>query len=193
MTRRPPFMIEPVTERAALDAYHLLRRSVFVAEQGLFEGNDIDDVDLDPRTVVLVARAGTARWRRGPARAGPDGLESAGGTAAGWPYAARRVPRAPGRCRGRSGPGGLPARRGRRGPAFRGQCADRERALLPRLGWHGRPGARGRPPHVRMRRPTAGSPRWSAHQGPARRAAGRAPPRRASGIRRRRRGTGPGQ
>ncbi|MDN4171880.1 GNAT family N-acetyltransferase [Nocardioides sp. SOB77] len=44
-------------DAADLAAYHLLRREVFVAEQGLFPGTDRDEVDDDPRTVVLVARA----------------------------------------------------------------------------------------------------------------------------------------
>ncbi|WP_338185490.1 MSMEG_0567/sll0787 family protein [Jatrophihabitans sp.] len=39
--------------------YHRLRREVFVAEQGLFAGSDHDDLDDDPRTVVLEARADT--------------------------------------------------------------------------------------------------------------------------------------
>lgn len=39
--------------------YYRLRRSVFVAEQGLFAGSDHDDADDDPRTVVLEARAAT--------------------------------------------------------------------------------------------------------------------------------------
>ncbi|MFT4262121.1 MAG: hypothetical protein QM572_01945, partial [Nocardioides sp.] len=43
-------------EGADLEAYRALRRDVFVAEQGLFPGSDRDDVDDDPRTVVLVAR-----------------------------------------------------------------------------------------------------------------------------------------
>lgn len=38
--------------------YRRLRHEVFVAEQGLFHGSDDDPVDDDPRTVVLVARAG---------------------------------------------------------------------------------------------------------------------------------------
>lgn len=42
---------------ADLAAYHRLRREVFVDEQGLFSGSDRDDVDDDPRTIVLVARA----------------------------------------------------------------------------------------------------------------------------------------
>ena len=44
--------------RAALAEYRALRRDVFVAEQGLFLGHDSDEVDDDPRTVVLVARDG---------------------------------------------------------------------------------------------------------------------------------------
>jgi putative N-acetyltransferase (TIGR04045 family) len=44
--------------RAALAQYRALRREVFVAEQGLFPSHDSDDVDDDPRTVVLVARDG---------------------------------------------------------------------------------------------------------------------------------------
>jgi putative N-acetyltransferase (TIGR04045 family) len=75
-TRQPPFLIEPVTERDTLDAYHHLRARVFVAEQGLFHGSDQDDRDADPRTVVLVARApdGTVIGgvRLGPAADGPD-------------------------------------------------------------------------------------------------------------------------
>ncbi|MEI5673970.1 MULTISPECIES: MSMEG_0567/sll0787 family protein [unclassified Nocardioides] len=37
--------------------YRALRREVFVREQGIFSGSDADDVDDDPRTIVLVARA----------------------------------------------------------------------------------------------------------------------------------------
>ena len=75
-TRRPPLLIEPATERDTLDAYHDLRAHVFVAEQGLFHGSDLDDRDGDPRTVVLVARGrdGTVIGgvRLGPAGDGPD-------------------------------------------------------------------------------------------------------------------------
>jgi putative N-acetyltransferase (TIGR04045 family) len=46
-------------DTAAIADYHRLRREVFVAEQGLFAGSDLDDADGDPRTVVLVARAAT--------------------------------------------------------------------------------------------------------------------------------------
>lgn len=44
-------------DRSEVEAYRLLRREVFVREQALFENHDRDDVDDDPRTVVLVARA----------------------------------------------------------------------------------------------------------------------------------------
>ncbi|MFE7224984.1 MSMEG_0567/sll0787 family protein [Nocardioides sp. NPDC057577] len=42
---------------ADLEAYLRLRREVFVTEQGLFAGSDLDDVDDDPRRIVLLARA----------------------------------------------------------------------------------------------------------------------------------------
>ncbi|MFC0447495.1 MSMEG_0567/sll0787 family protein [Rhodococcus jostii] len=54
------FLIHRADTASDLTTYHGLRRETFVAEQGLFQGTDIDDVDDDPRTVVLVA-------------AGPDG------------------------------------------------------------------------------------------------------------------------
>jgi len=44
-----------VADAADLLAYRSIRREVFVGEQGLFAGTDHDDVDDDPRTVVLVA------------------------------------------------------------------------------------------------------------------------------------------
>ncbi|MDT7683663.1 MAG: hypothetical protein QOG57_3973 [Pseudonocardiales bacterium] len=56
---RPALLIERVdsgADLAALSRYRELRREVFVAEQGLFRGHDGDDIDDDPRTVVLVAR-----------------------------------------------------------------------------------------------------------------------------------------
>ncbi len=45
-----------VADAAGVRAYRALRREVFVREQALFTGSDGDDVDDDPRTVVLVAR-----------------------------------------------------------------------------------------------------------------------------------------
>ncbi|GAA2754564.1 MSMEG_0567/sll0787 family protein [Amnibacterium kyonggiense] len=44
-------------EGAELEAYRRLRRTGFVDEQHLFAGSDRDDVDDDPRAVVLVAVA----------------------------------------------------------------------------------------------------------------------------------------
>jgi putative N-acetyltransferase (TIGR04045 family) len=71
----PPaaFVISPAEDLAA---YRSLRRRVFVEEQGLFAGTDVDERDADPRTVVLVARAPGGEVlggvRVGPADAGPD-------------------------------------------------------------------------------------------------------------------------
>lgn len=53
---RDGFLIHPADDRQ-LAAYRALRRENFVVEQGLFSGSDADDVDDDPRTVVLVALA----------------------------------------------------------------------------------------------------------------------------------------
>lgn len=50
-----PFLVRQADSVTMLDAYHRLRRETFVDEQGLFSGSDRDDVDDDPRTVVLVA------------------------------------------------------------------------------------------------------------------------------------------
>ncbi|MBW4040541.1 MAG: AIR synthase [Acidobacteria bacterium] len=44
-------------EGAQLEAYRRLRRAAFVDDQHLFAGSDADDVDDDPRAVVLVATA----------------------------------------------------------------------------------------------------------------------------------------
>jgi len=74
---RPAFEITPAQDASDLECYRALRRRVFVAEQGLFAGDDADDHDGDPRTVVLLARdrSGTVIGgvRLGPADpAGPD-------------------------------------------------------------------------------------------------------------------------
>jgi len=57
-------------------AYRALRRRVFVTEQDMFTGDDSDQVDADPRTVVLVARDLDGQViggvRLGPAGPGPD-------------------------------------------------------------------------------------------------------------------------
>ncbi len=44
-----------VADEAQTEAYRAIRREVFVHEQGLFDAHDRDDIDDDPRTVVLVA------------------------------------------------------------------------------------------------------------------------------------------
>ncbi|MCW2909527.1 MAG: synthase, partial [Actinomycetia bacterium] len=51
-----PALIEVAADRATLDAYRAVRREVFVAEQKLFERDDADWRDEDPRHRVLVAR-----------------------------------------------------------------------------------------------------------------------------------------
>jgi putative N-acetyltransferase (TIGR04045 family) len=57
---RPGWSVVVGTDPVELDAYRVLRREVFVDEQGLFDGprGDTDDTDDDPRTVVLLARTG---------------------------------------------------------------------------------------------------------------------------------------
>ncbi|MGH3249403.1 MAG: MSMEG_0567/sll0787 family protein, partial [Trebonia sp.] len=51
-----PFEISRADDAASLASYRWLRRNVFVDEQGLFDHDDRDDFDDDPRTVVLLAR-----------------------------------------------------------------------------------------------------------------------------------------
>ena len=52
----PGFTVVRAGSHGDRTAYARLRRDVFVAEQAMFAGHDGDDVDLDPRTVVLLAR-----------------------------------------------------------------------------------------------------------------------------------------
>jgi putative N-acetyltransferase (TIGR04045 family) len=61
----------------ATAAHRELRRRVFVQEQGLFDRSDLDDVDADPRALVLLARGPSGEplggVRLAPARPGePD-------------------------------------------------------------------------------------------------------------------------
>lgn len=49
------FLIQPAENRTHLAAYTTLRHDAFVVEQGLFNSTDHDDIDDDPRTVVLCA------------------------------------------------------------------------------------------------------------------------------------------
>ena len=53
----PAWTVTVAETPADLTAYRAVRRDVFVTEQGLFTGTDHDDVDDDPRAVVLIARA----------------------------------------------------------------------------------------------------------------------------------------
>lgn len=57
LDRPAPWVVVPAQDPAELAAYRRLRQEVFVEEQGLFGSHDADDVDDDPRTVVLVARS----------------------------------------------------------------------------------------------------------------------------------------
>jgi putative N-acetyltransferase (TIGR04045 family) len=76
LARQREFHIEPADDAAALAAYRTLRRQVFVDEQGLFTGHDLDERDDDPRTIALVARDRTAAVvggvRLGPVDDGPE-------------------------------------------------------------------------------------------------------------------------
>lgn len=56
-TPAPGWSVAEAASGAEHAAYRRLRRDVFVAEQGLFARDDLDAVDDDPRTVVLLARA----------------------------------------------------------------------------------------------------------------------------------------
>ncbi|MFG2966316.1 MSMEG_0567/sll0787 family protein [Streptomyces sp. NPDC048288] len=76
LARTASFRVEEAGTQAELADYRRLRRDVFVHEQGLFDGHDLDDRDADPRTLVLVAKdaAGTVLGgvRLGPVADGPD-------------------------------------------------------------------------------------------------------------------------
>jgi putative N-acetyltransferase (TIGR04045 family) len=147
------FLVHPA-DAAERAAYHRLRREAFVVEQGLFTGSDRDDLDDDPRTVVLVATA-------------PDGTVLGGVRLApacapdiGWWTGSRLVADPAARATGL-------------GPALiRAACAHVESAgvlrfeatvqrryapMFTALGWenHGACRVAGRP-HVRMR--------WPLHQ-----------------------------
>lgn len=150
VARQPAFHIEPAEDPGLLAAYKALRIRVFVEEQGLFTGHDLDKHDDDPRTVVLVARdrsgAVIGGVRLCPADAdGPD---------LGWWVGGRLVV--------------APESRGRVGPALvRAACAHAENAgalrfeaavqtgneaLFTRLGWTSvRPTTVAGTPHVLMR------------------------------------------
>ncbi|MDY6997646.1 MAG: MSMEG_0567/Sll0786 family nitrogen starvation N-acetyltransferase, partial [Actinomycetota bacterium] len=64
------FLIHPADERE-LQSYRQLRRASFVLEQGMFDGTDRDELDDDPRTVVLVAVDGESGTVLGGVRLAP--------------------------------------------------------------------------------------------------------------------------
>ena len=146
------FLVVQARTRAELDAYAVLRRHAF-EKQGLVEESELDDIDRDPHTIVLVARDpdGTIH---GGVRLAP--APAAGGRELGWWVGGRLV----------VAPGSPP----RTGAALvRAACAraeaegalrldalvhaDKER-FFGYLGWQrrGRVEHRG-VPHVRMRWP----------------------------------------
>jgi putative N-acetyltransferase (TIGR04045 family) len=153
LARAPEPRIEQAQDAADIEAYRALRRAVFVHEQGLFDGHDLDARDEDPRTVVLVAREHTGRIiggvRLGPVDDGPD---------LGWWQGGRLVV-AP----GARGPRNLGAALVRAACAraenegvlrFEANVQARNEAFFARLGWHRvRPTTVAGTPHVLMRWP----------------------------------------
>ncbi|MEU9451511.1 MSMEG_0567/sll0787 family protein [Streptomyces sp. NPDC048277] len=153
LARRPAFRIQQAETAHELAAYRRLRTEVFVHEQRLFTGHDLDDRDADPRTVVLVARdrdgAVVGGVRLGPVHDGPD---------LGW-WAGGRLVVAPG-ARGPRGIGGALVRAAcARAEAegvlrFDATVQSRNEVLFRRLGWHRvRPVTVAGAPHVLMRWP----------------------------------------
>ncbi len=136
-----------------IDAYRALRREVFVAEQGVFAGDDRDAADDDARTVVLVARAadGTVLGgvRLSPALAGRD---------IGWWTGSRLAVRLDSRHAGGIGPALVRAACDealRLGVVrFEATVQSRNEVLFRRLGWISWGDVEiGGTPHVRMRWP----------------------------------------
>jgi putative N-acetyltransferase (TIGR04045 family) len=131
------FWIEEATDHRTLAAYHRLRHDEFVRNQGLFVNGDLDEVDQDPRTVVLVARNGSLDGepgqvlggvRLGPVGPGPD---------LGWWRGGRLVT-----TRGSGGAGAALvtaacARAENSGVLrFEASVQVRHEAFFRRLGWH---------------------------------------------------------
>ncbi len=161
---RPEFSVF-VADAAEREAYRRLRREVFVEEQGMFgRGGESDDVDDDPRAVVLIARA---RGRSGgDSVLGGVRLAPATSPDLGWWRGSRLVVRSA----SRSGTGAVHAGvRGVGAALVRAACAHAEAAgalrfeaavqagnepYFARLGWNrlGRTVIAGRP-HVLMRWP----------------------------------------
>ncbi|MFD3588388.1 MSMEG_0567/sll0787 family protein [Streptomyces sp. NPDC058683] len=169
LARRAGFRIEEARGGAEAAAYRRLRRDVFVDEQGLFSGHDLDDRDADPRTVVLVARAEGGEVvggvRLGPVADGPD---------IGW-WAGGRLVVAP-RARGARGIGAALVRaacahaEAAGALRFDATVQSRNEVLFRRLGWRSvRPVTVAGAPHVLMRWPIG---RIAAHTAAAKAALG---------------------
>jgi len=154
LARQPAFRVEPAEDAAAHAAYRRLRREVFVREQGLYQGHDLDDRDDDPRTVVLVARDRDGEIiggvRLGPADAGPDIGWWAGGRLAVTP-AARRSGAGVGAALVRAACARAEAEGALR---FDAAVQARNEVFFRRLGWRPvRPVTVAGAPHVLMRWP----------------------------------------
>jgi putative N-acetyltransferase (TIGR04045 family) len=134
---------------AELAAYRELRRREFVVSQGLFPGSDRDDVDDDPRAVVLVARA--------PDGAVVGGVRLAPATAedVGWWRGSRLVVSAAGRGLGPALVRAACARAEAAGALrFDATVQRRYQPLFSGLGWTPvRPVELAGAPHVEMRWP----------------------------------------
>jgi putative N-acetyltransferase (TIGR04045 family) len=153
LARRPAYHLEEASGESELAAYRRLRRDVFVHEQGLFTGHDLDDRDADSRTLVLVAKdhagAVIGGVRLGPVADGPD---------IGW-WAGGRLVVAP----GARGPHGIGAALVRAACAraeaegvlrFDATVQARNVVLFKRLGWRSvRETTVADAPHVLMRWP----------------------------------------
>jgi putative N-acetyltransferase (TIGR04045 family) len=152
-----PWTVRPA-ERRHLAAYRALRRDAFVVEQGLFTGHDLDRLDEDERTEVLVAVDAEDHVLGGvriaPALAALDAV----GRDIGW-WTGSRLVVAPG-ARRAGGIGAALVRAACERVAelgvlrFEATVQSRNQVLFERLGWHpwGTEVVHGEP-HVLMRRP----------------------------------------
>lgn len=133
MQSTPAWTIQRAEARE-VDAYRALRREVFVTEQGVFGDDDRDDIDDDPRTIVLVARDGEGTVlggvRLAPATARRD---------IGWWTGSRLAVRADARHAGGIGPALVReacATALQHGVLrFEATVQERNQALFRRLGW----------------------------------------------------------
>ncbi|WP_375384627.1 MSMEG_0567/sll0787 family protein [uncultured Microbacterium sp.] len=139
--------------KSQLDAYRAIRREVFVAEQGIFDADDSDRIDDDPRTIVLVCVDATG-YVLGGVRLAPA-IE---GRDIGWWTGSRLVVRRDARAAG--GIGSALVREAcatalRSGVLrFEATVQARNEPLFRHLGWHAWGETTiGGVPHVRMRWP----------------------------------------